>query len=223
MYNIFFSVGKRLKELKEEIDDYFDHIRDHKENRIVIDSEPPKFCEIGDIWIDLQGAETQWVAFKEIAVDCSFGYSSLDDISDERHPNYIVTDAVVVQPISVYTTGLTVGMSLDSGWVGYFKANYGKLENDAFLDGYINAIAANLMTNEVWFEALGRYVREAKYVDIGFPEIGVTLQYNGLKHQGVVSEEGFYNDYVINADVVSYLKENVNKTIPVIIEIKTEF
>lgn len=223
MYNIFFSVGKRLKELKEEIDDYFDHIRDHKENRIVIDSEPPKYCEIGDIWIDLQGAETQWVAFKEIAVDCSFGYSSLDDISDERHPNYIVTDTVVVQPISVYTTGLTVGMSLDNGWVGYFKANYGKLENDAFLDGYVNAIAANLMTNEVWFEALGRYVREAKYVDIGFPEIGVTLQYNGLKHQGVVSEEGFYNDYVINADVVSYLKENVNKTIPVIIEIKTEF
>lgn len=223
MYNIFFSMGLPLKKLKEEIDRFFDHIRDHKENRIVIDSEPPRFCEIGDIWIDLQGAETQWVAFKEIAVDCSFGYSSLDDISDERHPNYIVTDAVVVQPISVYTTGLTVGMSLDSGWVGYFKANYGKLENDTFLDGYVNAIAANLMTNEVWFEALGRYVREAKYVDIGFPEIGVTLQYNGLKHQGVVSEEGFYNDYVINADVVSYLKENVNKTIPVIIEIKTEF
>lgn len=223
MYNIFFSIGKRLKELKEEIDDYFDHIRDHKENRIVIDSEPPKYCEIGDIWIDLEGKPTQWVAFRELAIDCELVRHSLDDISDDKHPNYITITADVIQPVMEYMCGLTIGVTPDGNWYGYFKANYGSLDNDWFMGGFINWIAANTENNEVWFEALGDYVREAKYVDIGFPEIGVTLQFNGLKHDGVVSEEGFYNDFIVSEEVTSYFKENVGKTIPMMVEIKTEF
>lgn len=223
MYNIFFSIGKTLKSIKEELDSFFDYIRDHKENRIVISSEPPKFCEIGDIWIDLQGQETIWTDFKEIAVDCNLMYSSLDEISNTKNPNYIPMSATVILPETEYVTYLTIGESLDTGWIGYFKANYGKLEKDLFLDGFINLIAANLNTNEIWFEALGDYVREAKYVNIGFPDIGVVIYYNGIKDNGVVSEKGFYNDVVVNERVVNYLKENINKTIPITVEIKTEF
>ena len=211
MLKFSFPFGIKPEVIRPKFEHFFMHLKNNKENKIAFSKEPPEDPEQGDLWIDFSVKpedNTPKLFLMEFPIRCN-----IKQYSEERfisiHSN--------IDTNTFSDTEITLKTSLDGKWIGYLQGNYGRITNPWFLGGRINWFAVNVMTHQIWFEALEEYVHLARKVILTF-ENGMSLEYDGFKN-GLKTEEGFFNDYEINSDLARYLIPNLNKKIRVHIDI----